>query len=181
MDYSAILHALQSATPFDLYRLRMGIDGMLDQPERLLPIRRQLRPGMEISYFSGRENRLVEAVVEEVHRMNVHVRDKAAGKRWSIPLYAVNLGQVNADLHPQHGQTRLERNQLQVGASIGFHDRDQRECYGTILQLNPKTATILTRSGERWRVAYALLFKVMEGSGRQEPEVGLIEGEILEA
>ncbi|MBF0631031.1 MAG: hypothetical protein HQL89_08585 [Magnetococcales bacterium] len=38
MNYSEILHALQGASLFDLYRLRVGIDGMLDQPERLLPV-----------------------------------------------------------------------------------------------------------------------------------------------
>lgn len=85
MDYSEILHALQSASPFDLYRLRMGIDGMLDQPERMLPIKRQLRPGMTISYFSGRKNRLVDAVVEEVQRT------------WCIPFWMSTI------LWPQPG------------------------------------------------------------------------------
>ncbi|MBF0161950.1 MAG: hypothetical protein HQL88_06655 [Magnetococcales bacterium] len=180
MDYSEILHALQNASPFDLYRLRVGIDGLLSQPERLAPIQRRLRPGMEISYFSGRDNRQVDAVVEEVHRVSVYVRDKADGKQWSIPLYTVNLGGVNTDIQPRRGETKLDKNQLRVGESVGFHDRAHRERYGTILQLNQKTASLLTQDGMRWRVAYSLLFKVMDGEGRREAEVGLLDGVIVE-
>ncbi|MBF0402292.1 MAG: hypothetical protein HQL90_16200 [Magnetococcales bacterium] len=180
MDYSEILHALQSASPFDLYRLRMGIDGMLQQPERMLPIKRQLRPGMAISYFCGRKNRLVDAVVEDVQRTCVYLKDTADGQRWSMPFYVINLAGVNTDIHPQQGQKRLDKNQLKVGETVGFLDREHRERYGTILQLNQKTVSILTTEGVRWRVAYSLLFKVMDAEGRREADIGLIEGEILE-
>ncbi|MBF0463435.1 MAG: hypothetical protein HQL87_18900 [Magnetococcales bacterium] len=152
---------------------------MLDQPERMLPIKRQLRSGMAISYFSGRENRLVDAVVEAVQRTCVYARDKADGKRWSIPFYAINLAGVDTDIHPQQGQKRLDKNQLKVGDTVGFLDREHHERYGTIQQLNQKTVSILTTEGARWRVAYSLLFKVMDAEGRREADVGLIEGEIV--
>lgn len=180
MDYSEILHALQTASLFDLYRLRIGIDTLLEQPERLLPIKRQLRPGMTISYFSARENKQFDAVVEEVHQINVTIRNLADGKRWNVPLYAINLGGVNTDIHPRQGQNRLDRNQLKVGDSVGFRDRGHQERYGKVLQLNQKTVSLLTSDGMRWRVAYSLLFRVMEGDGRQEPNPGLIAGEIVE-
>ncbi|MEO5369026.1 MAG: hypothetical protein H7833_03015 [Magnetococcus sp. DMHC-1] len=153
---------------------------MLDQPERLLLIKRQLRPGMEISYFSSKENKLVDAVVEDVRRTCLYVRNKADGKQWSVPLYSVNLGGVNTDIHLRQGQNGLDKNQLKVGDPVGFHDRENREQYGNVLHLNQKTASIMTRNGSRWRVAYSLLFKVMDGDGRQESEINLIEGTILE-
>lgn len=78
MDYSEILRTLQKASLFDLYRLRVGLDGLMDQPERILPIKRRLRPGMEIAYFSPRENKQVDAVVEEVRRTCLYV----CGTRW---------------------------------------------------------------------------------------------------
>lgn len=179
MNYSEILHALQNASLFDLYRLRVGIDGLLEQPERLRQIKCHLHPGLAIAYFSGRENKLVDAVVEEVQRTCIYVRNKEDNKRWSVPLYAVNLEGVNTDIHPASGQRGLDKNQLKVGESIGFHDRNHRELYGTIVQLNQKTASILTREGARWRVAYSLLFKVMDGHGTQEPDLGLIEATLL--
>ncbi|MBF0341693.1 MAG: hypothetical protein HQL95_12140 [Magnetococcales bacterium] len=180
MDYSSILHELQNASLFDLYRLKVGIDGMLDQPERLAQIKQHLQPGMMISYFNGRKNRLADAEIMEVQRTNALVLDKTDGQRWTIPLYSVNLASVDTDVHPHQGQNRLDKNQLKVGDSIGYRDRQNREVYGTILQLNQKTATVLTSTGERWRVSYSLLFKIMDGEGRQEADAGLIEGEILE-
>ncbi|MBF0177250.1 MAG: hypothetical protein HQL63_10460 [Magnetococcales bacterium] len=176
MDYSELLHALQNASLFDLYRLRVGIDGMLEKPERLSAVKQRLRPGMAISYFSGRENRLVDAVVEEIHRTCLYARDKADGRRWSVPLYAVNVDQVSTDIHPQQGQGRLEKNLLKVGERVGFQDRHRRELYGKIIQLNQKTASILTGDGLRWRVSYNLLFKVMEGEGQQVIDLALPDG-----
>ncbi|MEO5352268.1 MAG: hypothetical protein H7835_03530 [Magnetococcus sp. XQGC-1] len=179
MDYSQLLHELQQATLFDLFRLNTGIGQMLDQPERIAAVKRQLRIGQEITYFDQGQNRLIPAVVEEIQRTRLLVRNKEDGKRWNIYFYMVNLAGVNTDIHPQRGQQRLDRNQLQVGEAIGFRDREHRERYGTILQLNQKTASILTTEGARWRVAYSLLYRVMDGDGQREADVGLIEGEIL--
>lgn len=177
MNYSEILQLLKNATLFDLYRLRVGIDGLLEQPERLTSIKRRLRPGMEIAYFSGRENKLMHAVIEQVHRTTVYARDKEDGKQWSIPICSINLENVDTDIHPTFGQKRLEKNQLQVGESIGFYDQKNQERYGTVVQLNQKTASILTKEGIRWRVGYGLLFKVMDGEGGKVADLGLIEGE----
>ncbi|NGZ05276.1 MAG: hypothetical protein G8237_02870 [Magnetococcales bacterium] len=180
MDYSAILQELQGATLFDLYRLKVGIEGMLDQPERLAQVKRHLHPGMVISYFNGRKNRQSVAEVIDVQRTNVLVLDKTDGQRWNVPLHAVNLAGVDTDIHPHQGQNRLDKNQLRIGDSIGFHDRQNREQYGIIRQLNQKTVSIVTREGMRWRVSYGLLFKVMDGEGHQEADGGWIEGEIQE-
>ncbi|MBF0340973.1 MAG: hypothetical protein HQL95_08445 [Magnetococcales bacterium] len=172
MDYSAILDALQHATPFDLYRLQLGIDGMLEQPERIQQLRQQMRPGQEITYLSNRENRLVAATIDAVQRTQLHVTDKETGKRWRIPLYAVNLAGVGVDLKTASARTPLTRNHLRVGESVGFLDRENREIYGVIQQLNPKTASLLTNQGVRWRVGYAWLFKITDGT--------IIEGNLLD-
>lgn len=101
------------------------------------------------------------------------------GKQWSIGFYAVNLEGVNSDLRSPQGQARLDRTLLQVGEQVGFHDREHRELYGKVHRLNPKTASILTTDGLQWRVAYSLLFRVVEVKGQCMPEPGLIEGEVL--
>ncbi|MBF0192552.1 MAG: hypothetical protein HQL99_15655 [Magnetococcales bacterium] len=179
MDYSAVLQALQNASLFDLFRLRAGIDNMLDQPDRLQQVRRCLKPGMTISYFNSRQNRLMDAVVEEVQRTSVHVFDKTSGQKWRIPLYMINMDGTDTDIHAHDRSEKLDKNQLKVGDTIGYHDRQNREVYGTILQLNQKTATVLTSTDERWRVSYGLLFRVMDGEGRHASDAGLIEGEII--
>lgn len=179
MDYTQLLHELQQASLFDLYRLKSGINKMLDQPDRITAIKRQLRMGQEISYFEERENRLVPAIIEDIQRTRLSVRNKEDGKHWTIPFYMVNIDNVDTDIHSQHG--KVDRNQLKVGDTVGFYDRQQQELYGKIIRLNQKTVTIHTNTGAKWRVAYSFLFKVMDGEGGQVSEAGLIEGVVVES
>ncbi len=168
MNYTEIFASLQSATLFDLFRLRVGIDAMLEDSERLLAIKRQLMVGMTISYFSYQDNKLVDAVVESIHRTTVTARDLLGGKRWRVNFYSINLDGVETDIRPQHSQTQLDKNQLQVGETVGFYGSQNQELYGTIVKLNPKTVSLVTREGARWRVGYSLLFKVMDGETGEE-------------
>ena len=163
---------------FDLYRLKAGINKMLDQPDRITAIKRQLHIGQEISYFNERENRLVTATVEEIQRTRLSVKNKDDGKYWTTPFCAVNLDNVNTDIHSQQGQ--VDPNQFKVGDTVGFYDRQQQERYGQVVRLNQKTVTLHTKTGAKWRVAYSLLFKVMDGEGGQVDEPGLIEGQVVE-
>jgi hypothetical protein len=162
VDYTPILHALQSASLFDLYRLRVAIEKQLDSPERVEQVRAQLRLGMTIDYFDEAENRLIKAKVIELNRTRLVVENHADGNRWSIRFCSVNLDGVPVDIHPASAQQPLNRNLLKVGDQVGFRDRQNREKYGRVHDLNQKTVTILTSDGERWRVAYALLFKVLD-------------------
>uniref|UniRef100_UPI00102BD3D2 hypothetical protein n=1 Tax=Candidatus Magnetaquicoccus inordinatus TaxID=2496818 RepID=UPI00102BD3D2 len=167
MDYSTILQALQEATPFDLYRLQVAIGNLLQRPETLQALKRAVKPGMEVSYFHERENCLHPAVIEEVRRTAVIVRDKKDGQSWNVPLYTLNLQEVPTEIHTQKGEKKQDKNQFTVGDAVGFRDRGQREWYGKVVQLNPRTATILTQMGTRWRVDYTLLFKIMDSQARQ--------------
>ena len=178
MDYTQLLHELQQASLFDLYRLKSGINKMLDQPDRITAIKRQLRIGQEITYFEEKENRLIPAIIEDIQRTRLSVRNKEDGKRWTIPFYMVNIDNVDTDIHSQHG--KVDRNQLKVGDTVGFHDRQQQELYGQVVRLNQKTVTIHTSTGAKWRVAYSFLFKVMDGEGGQVKDGGLIEGVVVE-
>ena len=57
MDYSLIVSELQKASTFDLYRLQAAIAKLLEDPARVVAIKRQLRPGMAITYFHQEETR----------------------------------------------------------------------------------------------------------------------------
>jgi len=162
MDYSEILRSIENASLFDIYRLRVALDVCFEQPDKVLAVKRQLRAGMEISYFSGRSNKMTDAVIVEVQKNCVYTIDKGTEKRWSVPFYAINLAHINTDIHFSTNQTALDRNQLHVGETIGFLGKNDQETYGVITQLNPKTASVTTRDGARWRVNYSLLFKVLD-------------------
>ncbi|MBF0184013.1 MAG: hypothetical protein HQM06_06460 [Magnetococcales bacterium] len=179
MNYSEILHTLQTASPFDLYRLQAGISTLLQRPEAMQAIKRAVHAGMEVTYFHERENGLREAVIQEVRRSSVVLLDKKDGQSWVVPLYALNVQGVATTIHPRAGDNKLNKNNLQVGDSVGFRDRGNREWYGSVAQLNPRTATVLTTMGTRWRVDYGLLFKVMESQASQESNAELLEGQIV--
>ena len=91
MDYELIVSALQKASAFDLYRLQSAIGHLLDDPLRLSAIKRQLRPGMGITYFEPQENRLIPAQVLEMRRTRVAIQELQTGKRWTVPLYMINI------------------------------------------------------------------------------------------
>ncbi len=178
MDYSQLLHELQQASLFDLYRLQSGINKMLDQPDKIAAIKRSLRLGQEIRYFEQSENRLIQATVKELNRTRVLVRNSEDSKLWSIRYYTININNVNTDIHSRQG--KITKNHLKIGDTVGYYDRLNREQYGEIIRLNQKTVTMNLKTGEQWRVPYRLLFQVMDGESAQVPEAGLIEGEIID-
>jgi hypothetical protein len=85
MDYELIVSALQKASAFDLFRLQSAIGHLLDDPLRLNAIKRQLRPGMEITYFEPRENRLIPAQILEIHRTRAAIRELQPAKAGRFP------------------------------------------------------------------------------------------------
>jgi hypothetical protein len=176
MDYSHLLEELEQASLFDLYRLHVAIGHQLDDPKRILAIRRQLKPGQEITYFDDRENRLVKATVISLKRTRLLVESCHDGQQWNIPFHFVNLEGVDTDIKPSSRQG-LDRNQLKVGDQVGFHDRQNYERYGEIIRLNQKTATLLVDRTTKWRVAYSLLFPIIEG--RRGGDSKLIEETIV--
>lgn len=82
---------------------------------------------------------------------NIHDKEK-----WEIPLFYVNLDEVNTDIIDQ-SQEGLNKSQLKVGDMVGFQDKQNNDVNGKIIRLNQKTATIITGTNTEWRVAYEYL------------------------
>ena len=160
MDYELIVSALQKASAFDLYRLQSAIGHLLDDPLRLNAIKRQLRPGMEITYFEPQENRLIPVQVLEIRRTRVAIQELQTGKRWTVPLYMINIEGTDTDITPK--KSHVDRLSLKIGDQVGFTGRDGSELFGTVVKLNPKRAKIQTRQGV-WAVPYSMLFTIIDG------------------
>lgn len=58
---------------------------------------------------------------------------------------------------------------------MGFKDKHGEERFGHVIRLNTKSVTLQVAE-RRWRVAYSLLYRVLDGQGDQEEEL-LIDGE----
>ena len=163
MDYNEIVDQIQSASLFDVYRLRCALDHILEDPEHLAELRHSLIPGRDATYFSWKDNRLVEVTILELKQTRVLVREKGSGGPYTIPMFWVNLGDFDIDLKPRQTGTGLSRSELSVGDQVGFRDRQNIARYGEVIRLNPRTATVRVDGRYKWRVAYGFLFRVVDG------------------
>ena len=109
MDYSNIIDDLQHATLFDLHRIQIAINHMLENPQRIAEIRKRLKPGQVIQYFDSTGNRLIEATVKELKRTQLLVKDTHDQKLWNIPFFWVNLDEVNTDINEMARRCSLPR------------------------------------------------------------------------
>ena len=163
MDFTQIMEQLKQASPFELYRLNEAIYKHLEDEQTIAQIKSRLAPGQLITYFDRGENRLIEARVIKLNRTRVLVQHVHDLKKWNIPYYFVNVDNIDPDIKPGPEKKGLSKNQLQVGATVGYVSRQNREVYARVLRLNQKTATVEVLSdGSRWRVPYSFLFPVLD-------------------
>jgi hypothetical protein len=179
MDYAALLHALDKASLFDLWRLKTFIARSLEDPRKNEAIRARLRVDQSIHYFDARENREISGRIVAVNRSRALVRHDHDQKLWNIPFYMINLQGTDVDLHHTRDHSKVRRDSLKVGDSIGYISRSQREVYGVITKLNRKTATVKTTDGVQWNVSYGLLFYVVDAQD-SSPQV-LLNGCVVTA
>lgn len=160
MNFSDVLKTLNQASAFELYRMRAAIDRVLDEPRWLLAIHARLHLGQTIEYFDAQANKLRHGKVLELRRKQAVILDQDDGKRWLISYVAINLDGADVQIREQTRQG-LGRNEVAVGETVGFVDRDQQQRSGRIVRLNDKTVT-LNCGQQQWRVAYAYLHRVVD-------------------
>lgn len=161
MNFSETIATLNSASAFELYRLRAAIDRVLDQPGWMDAVRARLRVGQPIQYFDPVANRSQQGQVLELRRKQAVVLELATQKRWLISYAAINLDGADVEIREKPRQG-LGRNEVAIGDMVGFMDRNHQQRSGRILRLNDKTVTLLCGK-QQWRVAYALLHRVVDG------------------
>lgn len=153
---------LEQASLFELWRLRTVIDKYMEDPYRLMQVRARLRLGQKISYFESEENREIGGIITKIGKTRVEVKHLHDQKNWNIPFYMLNIDCISTDV--KMGYKKVDRLTLKVGDKVGFvnHRDNNKEFYGTVAKLNPKTAGIRLNTGEHWRVGYGALFYVLD-------------------
>ena len=164
------LSKLEQASLFELWRLSAVIDKYLEDPYRLMKIRAKLRLGQKISYFVPEENREIDGIITKIGKTRAVIKQNYDQKHWNIPLYMLNIDDIPTDVKTDH--KKIDRLTLKVGDKVGFvnHRDNNKELYGTVTKLNPKTAAIKLNSGEHWRVDYGSLFYVLDSEEACEIE-----------
>lgn len=170
MNFSETVATLNNASAFELYRLRVAIDRVLDQPGWLDAVRSRLRVGQDIQYFDHSENRSRQGQILELRRKQAVVLDLATQKRWLISYAAINLDGADVEIRERPRQG-LGRNEVATGDVVGFVDRNHQQRSGQILRLNDKTVTLMCGQ-QQWRVPYDLLHRVVDANAS--------DGEVLE-
>jgi len=179
-DFNSILQQIESWSLFELNRLCATVNTALNDPDRNDAIKRQLKTGMNVSYFCSDRNKLIEATIIDIRKTRITVKDMHDGKRWNIPLYMLNLEDIDTSIKPIKREGGLDRNTLKVGDLVGWNSKLGHDLYGVIEKLNPKMALVRLGTGESWRVAYSLLFTVMDGEVEVSKNKPLyIEGEVV--
>ena len=162
MNYNNLLHDLKQASPFELFRLRILMDTIMESPEQIQKMRRQLREGMVVDYFDAEANRLVAVEIKQVKRTRVSATEVESGKKWALPFYMLNLEDIPVESEAADRAT-LDRNSLSVGDSIGFNGCDGQILYGEIIKLNPKRAKVRTTTDGIWNVYYQSMIPIIDG------------------
>jgi hypothetical protein len=172
MNFSELMKPLGEASLFDLFRMKVMIQNIIDDPVRIKELRQSFAVGDTISYFDVQQNSLIEAVVLEKKKKFVLVKNRSDGQIGNIKYYMLNLQGRESDILA-HGREKLTKNHLKVGDFVGF-DHDGEQTTGSILKLNAKTVSLITPNNKRWRVPYGMLFKVLDGETVIEDGVTLI-------
>ena len=162
MNFSETIATLNSASAFELFRLRAAIDRVLGQPGWMDAVRSRLQVGQPVQYFDPAANRAQQGQVLELRRKQAVVLDLATKRRWLISYAAINLDGADVEIREKPRQG-LGRNEVAIGDVVGFIDREHQQRSGQILRLNDKTVTLMC-GRQQWRVAYGLLHRVVDGS-----------------
>lgn len=160
MNYSDIIKILDNASAFDLYRLHSMLDKMIDDPRRIVAVKAALRQGQKVQCFEPKGNSVFEGTVEQIKQTRAVVRRTDDGRRWDIPLCAINTHVSDISITPRQTQG-LTKAEIQVGDTVGFLDKSGLERSGRAVRLNQKTVTVESAEGS-WRVGYSLLHKIID-------------------
>jgi hypothetical protein len=90
----------------------------------------------------------------------VLVQTALPGENWSI-LYAAISIDPSAMPPPPPAERRPTRADFARGDNVSFEPQDMIARFGTIIRMNPKTATVATEDGMEWRVGYGALRRVV--------------------
>jgi len=177
-DYNSILEQIEDWSLFEIYRLRVALENILDNPARQLAIKNKLKPGMEVDFFCSRANASIPAKIIEVKKSWALIKSINDGKLWDTRLYTFNLAGIDTSIKPKRNTGRLDKNSLKVGDRVGWHSKLGYDLFGVVKKLNPKRALVALPDGVIWSVGYSLLFLIMDNSCKHN-ELSHIEGEIL--
>lgn len=164
-----LLDVLQQAGSLQLYRLQAMLGKMLEDPKRIIEVRRLLHLGQSIRYLDVVTGQMRTAQILDLRDRELVVREAAGQQRMlRLPYVAVEPpfeaphghGQPPAAAVPDPALPRRE--DFQRGQKVSFEDRHLHTQVGVITRINQRTASIDTGDGMVWKVSFGLLRHVVD-------------------
>ncbi|WP_122055704.1 hypothetical protein [Vibrio sp. Evd11] len=173
MNIQHIFEELESATDFELFRLKSAIEKVLEDPDRTHALKRKIQVGMTVEYFCTERNKALLCTVLKVGRSRVSIREQDTGQQWSLPFYFLNLDHVETTL-VSNKAVGLSKAELAIGETVGFiNSKDNQEYIGQVSKLNPKRAVVLV-GNTGWTVPYSMLFPVLTSEAGESKQTLLL-------
>ncbi len=160
IQYEQLVAFLKQASLFEIYRLSRAIKNELEDPERITVARKQFKEGEVVQYFDDQTNTLIPAQVIKKNQKYVLIQNCEDGRQWKLPYFLIKVNSQEFDFNSS--ARGLSKNALKVGDWVGFN-KDGEEIVGRVERLNQKTASLITETNHRWRVAYQLLYAIIDG------------------
>lgn len=157
-----LLDALRIAPSIELYRLSLAVGQMLNDPRRIIEVRRHLHLGAHVMYFNQRRGTLSPGRVIQLRPTGATVQDDVTQTQWNLPYAAIVADPaLQAEEAAQAPVHRPAPTSFKLGDTVAFTDKHLRERVGTITRMNPKTCSLIC-DGEQWRVSPGLLRKIID-------------------
>lgn len=176
-----ILEEIKKLSLFEIRKINNLSFKLLDDPEKILAVKAQLRVGMEITYIDFETNELTRAIILNIRKTQALVENISDKARWDIYFSIMVLDSQNNLMHNDNRRKsgNLDRYSLRIGDHVGYHSKSGMDVFGIIEKLNPKRAVVQLNNGERWNVSYPLLFLITDGVSIDNQGCLLIEGEVI--
>lgn len=175
MNVNRVYEEVEKLSLFDLNQLYNTISNLLDDPERNMAVKRNLKVGMTI-YYESSDRTMTEAIVLDVRNKMATVQNVIDNRRWNIYLFSIHLNGKDLVVSPKRPSSKLDRNSLRIGDRVGYRSKNEDDVFGVIKKLNPKKAVVVLNTDQIWHVPYSMLFLVMDGVSMDSNGCLLIEG-----
>ncbi|MCL1079264.1 hypothetical protein D5R81_18545 [Parashewanella spongiae] len=173
MNIQDVFQQLETASDFELFRLKCAIDKVLEDPDRSNNLKAKLSLGMKVEYFCPDRNKAILCEVLKVNRTQVNIREIETGKGWNMPFYFLNLDHIETSLQ-SNMKVGMSKAEIALGDTLGFiRSRDNQECIGTVMKLNPKRVVIHLKDG-LWNVPYSQVFPILDSHAVDTQTTGIL-------
>ena len=164
-ELDALFAELGKASDFDLFRVHTALDRRLYDHKRIVALRQRLHMGQQVAFFDFhdeviRQGRIIAFKPDQVWVDEDGLREDGQRRRWKLPYAGVCPDAFPIMPTPTTPEPQ-QRPHFGIGDSVGFYDRDGIQRVGVIQRINAKTATLFC-DGQRWRVSYGLLHRVVD-------------------